>query len=69
MTAAPRIPKEDRSFADCAAADVDAGSTTTDRDSNASGQSSQPDEVERVQQDRFGRLGRNPIIRWQVSDR
>ena len=71
MSSLPKIPKEQRSFADHGAASSDEASAADRRDRETGVQSGQPGDadVHLGQQGRYGNLKQNLTNRWQVQDR
>lgn len=71
MTHAPRIPKEQISFADKGARSVDDAAATDRRDLKIGAQSGQPGDadVNLDTQGRFGNLKQNLTNQWKVQDR
>jgi hypothetical protein len=71
MTHAPKIPKEQRSFADHGARSTEAAMSADRRDLETGVQSSQPGDadVNLDTQGRFGNLRQNMTTHWKVQDR
>lgn len=71
MTHAPKIPKEQRSFADKGARTPDEALNDDRRDRETEAQSGQPGDadVNLDQQGRFGNLRQNLTTHWKVQDR
>lgn len=71
MTHAPRIPKEQRSFADKGARTVEQAMSADRRDLATGAQSGQPGDadVNLDTQGRFGNLRQNLTTQWKVQDR
>lgn len=71
MTHAPRVPKEQVSFADKDARPVDEAANSDRRDLDAGVQSGQPGDadVNLDTQGRFGNLRQNLTNQWKVQDR
>lgn len=71
MTHAPRIPKEQRSFADRGRKALDEAMTADRRDLETGAQSGQPGDadVNLSQQGRFGNLRQNLTTHWKVQER
>jgi len=71
MTHAPRIPKEQRSFADRGGTAVEDAMNADRRDLETGAQSGQPGDadVNLDQQGRFGNLKQNMTTQWKVQDR
>ena len=71
MTHAPRIPKEQRSFADRGGTPLDAAMAEDRRDLATGAQSGQPGDadVNLDTQGRFGNLRQNLTTHWKVQDR
>jgi hypothetical protein len=71
MTHAPRIPKEQRSFADRGGKALDEAMTADRRDLETGAQSGQPGDadVNLSQQGRFGNLRQNLTTHWKVQER
>lgn len=71
MTHAPRIPKEQRSFADRGGKAVEDAMKEDRRDMETGAQSGQPGDadVNLNQQGRFGNLKQNMTTQWKVQDR
>jgi hypothetical protein len=71
MSSTPKIPKEQRSFADKGATPVGDAARTDRRDRETGVQSGQPGDadVNLKQQGRFGNLKQNLTTHWQVQDR
>lgn len=71
MTHAPRIPKEQRSFADKGARTVEEAKSVDRRDLETGAQSGQPGDadVNLDTQGRFGNLRQNLTTHWKVQDR
>lgn len=71
MTHAPRIPKEQRSFADRGGQSVQDAMSVDRRDLETGVQSGQPGDadVNLDTQGRFGNLRQNLTTHWKVQDR
>jgi len=71
MTHAPRVPKEQSSFADRGARPVDEAANSDRRDLHTNVQSGQPGDadVNLATQGRFGNLKQNLTNQWKVQDR
>jgi hypothetical protein len=71
MTHTPRIPKEQRSFADRGGKAVEDAMKEDRRDLETGAQSGQPGDadVNLNQQGRFGNLKQNMTTHWKVQDR
>ncbi len=71
MTHAPRIPKEQLSFADKGARTVEDTANSDRRDLKTGAQSGQPGDadVNLETQGRFGNLKQNLTNQWKVQDR
>ncbi|GAA0644492.1 hypothetical protein [Brevundimonas lenta] len=71
MTHAPRIPKEQRSYADRGRKPIDEAVATDRRDLATGAQSGQPGDadVNLDTQGRFGNLRQNLTTHWKVQDR
>jgi hypothetical protein len=71
MTHAPRIPKEQISFADKGARPVEEAANADRRDLKTGTQSGQPGDadVNLATQGRFGNLKQNLTNQWKVQDR
>ena len=71
MTHAPKIPKEQRSFADKGAQPLAEAMTDDRRDRETEAQSGQPGDadVNLEEQGRFGNLRQNLTTHWKVQDR
>jgi hypothetical protein len=71
MTHAPRIPKEQRSFADKGARTLSEAMSADRRDLETGAQSGQPGDadVNLDTQGRFGNLRQNLTTQWKVQDR
>ncbi len=71
MTTAPKIPKEQRSFADHGAASVEEAALSDRRDRKTGTQSGQPGDadVNLKEQGRFGNLNQNLTAIRNVQDR
>ena len=71
MTHAPRIPKEQRSFADKGARTTEQAMAADRRDLATGAQSGQPGDadVNLDTQGRFGNLRQNMTAQWKVQDR
>lgn len=71
MTHAPRIPKEQLSFADKGARTVEDAANSDRRDLKTGAQSGQPGDadVNLETQGRFGNLKQNLTNQWKVQDR
>lgn len=71
MTHAPRIPKEQISFADKGARSVEDAANSDRRDLHTNVQSGQPGDadVNLDTQGRFGNLRQNLTTHWKVQDR
>ncbi|HVL42189.1 MAG TPA: hypothetical protein VM348_08530 [Brevundimonas sp.] len=71
MTHAPRIPKEQLSFADKGGKSVEDAATSDRRDLETGIQTGQPGDagVNLDQQGRFGNLKQNLTNQWKVQDR
>lgn len=71
MSSAPKTPKEQRSFADHGAAEVDEAVVSDRRDRETGVQSAQPGDadVKLGQRGRYGNLKQNLTNRWQVRER
>ena len=71
MTHAPRIPKEQRSFADRGGKALDEAIASDRRDLETGAQSGQPGDadVNLDTQGRFGNLRQNLTTHWKVQDR
>ena len=71
MTHAPRVPKEQTSFADKGARSVEDAANADRRDLSTCAQSGQPGDadVNLDTQGRFGNLKQNLTNQWKVQDR
>lgn len=71
MTHAPRIPKEQRSYADNGGHAVEDAADSDRRDLETEIQTGQPgdSDVNLDEQGRFGNLKQNLTNRWKVQDR
>ncbi|HWQ86071.1 hypothetical protein [Brevundimonas sp.] len=71
MTHAPRIPKEQRSYADRGGKAVEDAAAADRRDLETGAQSGQPGDadVNLDTQGRFGNLKQNLTNQWKVQDR
>jgi len=71
MTHAPRIPKEQRSFADRGGKPLDEAVSADRRDLETGAQSGQPGDadVNLDTQGRFGNLRQNLTTQWKVQQR
>ena len=71
MTLAPRVPKEQTSFADKGARSVEDAANADRRDLSTGAQSGQPGDadVNLDTQGRFGNLKQNLTNQWKVQDR
>ena len=71
MTHAPRIPKEQRSYADKAGQAVEDAADSDRRDLETEVQTGQPgdSDVNLDEQGRFGNLKQNVTNQWKVQDR
>ena len=71
MTHAPRIPKEQRSYADNGGQAMDAAADSDRRDLETEVQTGQPgdSDINLDEQGRFGNLKQNLTNQWQVQDR
>ena len=71
MTHAPRIPKEQRSYADKGGQAVDDAADSDRRDLETEIQTGQPgdSDVNLDEQGRFGNLKQNLTNQWKVQDR
>lgn len=71
MTHAPRIPKEQRSYADKGGKSVEDAAARDRRDLETGAQSGQPGDadVNLDTQGRFGNLKQNLTNQWKVQDR
>ena len=71
MTHAPRVPKEQTSFADKGARSVEDAANADRRDLRTGAQSGQPGDadVNLDTQGRFGNLKQNLTKQWKVQDR
>ena len=71
MTHAPRIPKEQRSYADKGGKSVEDAAANDRRDLETGAQSGQPGDadVNLDTQGRFGNLKQNLTNQWKVQDR
>lgn len=71
MSHAPRIPKEQRSFADRGGKSVDDAAASDRRDLETGAQSGQPGDadVNLDTQGRFGNLRQNMTTQWKTQDR
>lgn len=71
MTHAPRIPKEQRSYADKGGKSVEDAAVNDRRDLETGTQSGQPGDadVNLDTQGRFGNLKQNLTNQWKVQDR
>lgn len=71
MTHAPKIPKEQRSFADRGARSAEAAMSADRRDLETGVQSGQPGDADLNldTQGRFGNLRQNLTTHWKVQDR
>jgi hypothetical protein len=71
MTHAPRIPKEQRSYADKGGKSVEDAAVNDRRDLETGAQSGQPGDadVNLDTQGRFGNLKQNLTNQWKVQDR
>jgi hypothetical protein len=71
MTHAPRIPKEQRSFADRGRKALDEAMIADRRDLETGAQSGQPGDadVNLSQQGRYGNLRQNLTTHWKVQER
>ena len=71
MTHAPRIPKEQRSYADKGGQAIDAAADSDRRDLETEIQTGQPgdSDVNLDEQGRFGNLKQNLTNQWKVQDR
>jgi len=71
MTHAPRIPKEQRSFADRGAQSPEQAMHADRRDLETGAQSNQPGDadINLDTQGRFGNLRQNLTTHWKVQDR
>ena len=71
MTHAPRIPKEQRSFADHGARPLQDAADSDRRDLKTGAQSGQPGDadVNLSTQGRFGNLRQNLTTQWKTQDR
>ncbi|WP_332641014.1 hypothetical protein [Brevundimonas sp.] len=71
MTHAPRIPKEQRSYADKGGKSVEDAAASDRRDLETGAQSGQPGDadVNLDTQGRFGNLKQNLTNQWKVQDR
>lgn len=71
MTHAPRIPKEQRSFADRGGTVLDEAMPADRRDLETGAQSEQPGDadVNLDTQGRFGNLRQNMTTHWKVQER
>ena len=71
MASAPKIPKEQRSFADHGAATVDEAALSDRRDRETGVQSAQPGDadVNLGEQGRYGNLKQNLTNQWKVQER
>ena len=71
MATAPKIPKEQRSFADHGGTSVDDAALSDRRDRETGVQSAQPGDadVNLNEQGRYGNLKQNLTTHWKVQDR
>lgn len=71
MATAPKIPKEQSSFADHGAALIDEAAVSDRRDSETRAQSAHPGDadVNLNEQVRYGNLKQNLTTHWQVQER
>ena len=71
MATAPKIPKEQRSFAGQGAADVDDPAMSQGSETGAGVQSDAPGDadIDLDQQGRFGNLKQNLTTHWKVQER
>lgn len=71
MTHAPKIPREQRSFADRGGQSLDQAQAADRRDLATDAQSGQPGDadVNLETQGRFGNLRQNLTTHWKVQDR
>lgn len=71
MSSMPKIPKEQRSFADHGAATIDEAASADRRDHETGAQSGQPGDADLnlSEQGRYGNLKQNLTNQWKVQER